>query len=87
MSRVLEIRSIGFAGDQLLVEALVEDAVLVRRETHLDPPEWGPAVCTGTLMLTDEMLIPATDVQLAEMLSEYVEDWAPRDPSEYWEGA
>jgi hypothetical protein len=87
MSRVLEIHSIAFAGDQLLVEATIEDAVLVRPQTHLDPPEWGPAICTGTLTLTDDMLVPATDSQLAQLLSEQVEDWAPLHPDEFWEGA
>lgn len=77
MSRVLEIRDLEFDGDRLLVSALVEDAVLVRRQNQIDPPEWGPAVCRGTMHMDQEVLIPATDAELRTMLSEGVDDWAP----------
>jgi hypothetical protein len=82
MSRVLEIHDLEFDGDRLLVSALVEDAVLVRGQTEFDPPEWGPAVCRGSMHMDQEMLIPATDSELRDMVGENVEDWAPIDWSD-----
>lgn len=76
---VLEIHDLEFDGDRLLVTALIEDAVLVRRETDLDPPEWGPAVCRGSCYLDSSTLIPATEVQMRELLDHLIDDWAPID--------
>jgi hypothetical protein len=79
MSRILELHDIKFDGEYLKVEAVVEDAVLVRPQTHLDPPEWGPALCTGSFLMGDDTLIPATDSELRKMLEDGIDDWAPVD--------
>jgi len=84
MARVLEIKELRFEDDLLVVEALVEDAVLVRNQTHDDPAEWAPAVCRGSLYICDEDLIPATDAQLCDMMSDRIDDWAPVDQSDMW---
>ncbi len=81
--KVLEIEELRFEDDRLVVDAIVDDAVLVHAQTHLDPPEWGPALCRGTLYFSDEDLIPATDAQLRAMLTERVDDWAPLDTSDW----
>lgn len=82
MSRVLEIHEIQFDGDNLLVTALVDDAVLVRGQTLLDPPEWGPALCRGSMLLDSETLIPSTDSELCALVGSRIDDWAPID----WDG-
>lgn len=81
MSQVLEIDSLEFDPDGLLrVVAVVDEMVLVHQQTHLDPPEWGPALCRGSFYLSDEDLIPATDAQLCKLIAERVDDWEPIDP-------
>lgn len=81
MSQVLEIDSLEFDTDGLLrVVAVVDEMVLVHQQTHLDPPEWGPALCRGSFYLSDEDLIPATDAQLCRLIADRVDDWEPIDP-------
>lgn len=80
---VLEIVDMRFEdGDHLLVEALVEDAVVVRRQTDLDPAELGPALCRGTMYFSDEQLIPPTDADFLRLLSDEVDDWELVDTSD-----
>ena len=80
MSQVLEIDSLEFDHDGLLrVTAVVDEMVLVRKQTILDPPEWGPALCRGSFYLSDEDLVPATDALLRKLISDRVDDWAPID--------
>jgi hypothetical protein len=81
VSQVLEIDSLEFDPDGLLrVVAVVDEMVLVHQQTHLDPPEWGPALCRGSFYLSDEDLIPATDAQLCRLIADRVDDWEPIDP-------
>jgi hypothetical protein len=80
VSQVLEIDSLDFDHDGLLhVTAFVDEMVLVRKQTLLDPPEWGPALCRGSFYLSDEDLVPATDALLRKLISDRVDDWAPID--------
>ena len=80
MSQVLEIDSLEFDHDGLLrITAVVDEMVLVRKQTILDPPEWGPALCRGSFYLSDEDLVPATDALLRKLISDRVDDWAPID--------
>jgi len=80
VSQVLEIDSLEFDPDGLLrVVAVVDEMVLVHQQTHLDPPEWGPALCRGSFYLSDEDLIPATDAQLCRLIADRVDDWEPID--------
>ena len=83
MSQVLEIDSLEFDHDGLLrITAVVDEMVLVRKQTLLDPPEWGPALCRGSFYLSDEDLVPATDALLRKLIAERVDDWAPIDPED-----
>ena len=77
MTVVLEIRDIRCDGDFLVVDALVEDAVLTAHATHLDPPEYGPALCRGTLYVSDDTRIGPTDADLMVMLGNEITDWEP----------
>ena len=80
MSQVLEIDSLEFDHDGLLrITAVVDEMVLVREQTFLDPPEWGPALCRGSFYLSDEDLVPATDALLRKLIADRVDDWAPID--------
>ena len=83
MSQVIEIDNLEFDHDGLLrVTAVVDEMVLVRKQTLLDPPEWGPALCRGSFYLSDEDLVPATDALLRKLISDRVDDWAPVDPDD-----
>ena len=75
MTVVLEIRDIRCDGDLLVVDALIEDAVVTAEATHLDPPEYGPALCRGTLYVSDDTRIGPTDVDLMAMLGREIQDW------------
>lgn len=77
MTVVLEIRNIRCDGDFLVVDALIEDAVLTAPATHLDPPEYGPALCRGTLYVSDDTRIGPTDTDLMVMLGNEITDWEP----------
>lgn len=73
---VISVEDMQFDGDTLVVQAVVEDAALLRPETHLDPAEWGPGLCRGTMHFSDDDLIPATDAELMDLLSKRIDDWS-----------
>ena len=75
MSDVIEIRDLCFDGDRLVVEALVDDVVLTRQQSELDPPEWGPAVCRGSFLFCDEDTVPATDKEMVRLIAERIDTW------------
>jgi hypothetical protein len=83
VSRVLSIEDLRFEDDTLVVTAVVDDAVVVIPATYDYPEEWGPALCRGSFELHDEDLIPATDAELRNLLSERIDDWAPLDTSDW----
>jgi hypothetical protein len=85
MSQVLEIEDLWFedGGSRIVVDAVVDDMVVVHSQTLLDPPEWGPALCRGSFDLHEEDLIPASDEGLRKLLSERIDDWAPLDTSDW----
>tara|TARA_B100000073_G_scaffold198852_1_gene164615 strand:+ start:194 stop:451 length:258 start_codon:yes stop_codon:yes gene_type:complete len=57
-------------------EAVIEDAVLVRPATLIDPPEFGNALCRGTILLSDDTwfnyITPGEQLQLAKEVDEWV---------------
>lgn len=76
MSRILDLRNLYFEKDDVLVvEAIVEDAAVVRPATRHDPEEYGNALCRGSMYFSDEDLIPATDAELVAMLEEAIDTW------------
>lgn len=81
MSNIVEIHDLSFDGDRLVVKAVVDDAVLTRQQTILDPPEWGPALCRGSFLFCDEDRIPPTDKELIALLDDRIDDWEVLDES------
>jgi hypothetical protein len=80
---VLDIVNLRFDNPtHLIVEAVIEDAAVVRRQTSLEPAEYGPALCQGTLYFDDEQRIPATDADFMTMLSNEVDDWRVLDTTD-----
>jgi hypothetical protein len=75
VSDIIEIRDLCFDGDRLVVEALVDDVVLTRQQSELDPPEWGPALCRGSFLFCDDDRIPATDKEMARLIAERIDTW------------
>ena len=75
MSVVLEIRDVKCDGDFLVVDAVLEDAVLLRPATDLDPPEYGPGLFRGTLYVSDDTRIGPTDRELMDMFGREIDDW------------
>ena len=85
MSQVQSIEELHFEGDHLVVDAVVDDMVVRYAQTAFEPAEWGPALCRGTWHMDDEALIPATDAEFMDILSENVTDWAPVDLSDLYD--
>ena len=74
-TEIISIENMQFDGDVLTVDAIVDEARLVRRETEWEPAEYGPGLCRGTLLFSDDTLIPATDAELLVMLGQEIDDW------------
>lgn len=86
MADVLEILDLYFTPDnQCHVEAVVDDMVLARRQTELDPPEWGAAVCRGSFYLCEDDVIPATDAGVRRLFSDRIDNWEVVDDSDLYE--
>lgn len=81
---VLEIHNLTFGPDgRCDVEALVDDAVVVRNQTYEDPEEWAPALCRGTFYLCEDDVIPATDAGIRRLLSKRIDNWEVVDQSDW----
>lgn len=80
---ILEIDDFSMDADGLVtVTAVVDEMALVHHQTHLDPAEYGPALCRGTFYLSDEDLIPATDAELARLFYARIDDWEMLQPDD-----
>jgi len=66
------------------VKAVVEDSVQVMEQTLLDPPEYGPAVCTSSFSLDEDESLPDNEEDLIEFLESLNLDWTPL-PKDYWD--
>ena len=85
MTCVLTIEDLWFedGGSRIVVDAVVDDMVVVIPQTHNYPAEWGPALCRGSFDLHEEDLIPASDDGLRKLLSDRIDDWRPLDTSDW----
>lgn len=63
--------------DIVTVEAVIEDAVQIAHQTLVDPPEYGPAVCTARVYLEEGEVIPDNEDELIEYLESLELDWEP----------
>lgn len=75
MTVILEIHDWRWDGDNLVVDAVVEDACVALQATATEPAEYGPALCRGSLYVSTDTLIPATDAELIAMLQREICDW------------
>ena len=87
MTHVLEIDSVTFedGGRRLVVDAVIDDAVLVRTQSYFEPAEWGPALCRGSFELHEEDVIPSSDAGFKQLLSDRIDDWTPIDQSDLYD--
>jgi hypothetical protein len=70
--------------DRLFLTATVDDTILVHPQTLYDPPEFGPALCEGSLYLDDDIsqdLTTMEDVQSYLDSSMQEPDWQIIDNS------
>lgn len=79
------IYSVEKENDEIIVEAVIEDAIQIRSQTLVDPPEYGPAVCKATFYLSEDDKLPDNDDEMIEYLEMLDLDWTPtpRDDCEY----
>jgi len=87
MTQVLEIDSVTFedGGRRLVVDAVIDDAVLVRSQSYFEPAEWGPALCRGSFELHEEDVIPSSDAGFKQLISDRIDDWTPLDQSDLYD--
>lgn len=84
MSRILSIEDVHFTSDsRCVVEAYLDDAVLVHSPYRDDPPEWHPALCRGSFDFSEDDVIPSTDTGLKAMFERRIDDWEPIDTSDF----
>lgn len=84
MSQILSIEDVRFTSDSCcIVDAVIDDAVVVLAPTFEEPAEWGPALCRGSFYFSDEDVIPNTDAGLKRLFEERIDDWEPIDTSDY----
>jgi hypothetical protein len=51
---IISIESITKKEDYFIVEAIIEDGVMVSPATLYDPPEYGPALCRASISCLEE---------------------------------
>ena len=71
---ILSIQDIRFDDNSCYVEAFIEDAKCIKNQTLLDPPEWGPALCSASFN-TEELEIPANEQEFMQLLEEICPAW------------
>lgn len=80
MSDIIEIqdRKIvhGPCGWSVDFTAVVNDIVQISAATQFDPPQFGSAVCEGSVLLSDDDQLPTMHSEFYE-LAELVENWQP----------
>ena len=81
---ILSIENCWVEKDYCYIEAIVEDFVLTRAQTLIDPPEFGPALCC-TSFDPDGEEIPADDKKLIEFLDNRLVNWRPVDLSSFYD--
>ena len=59
-------------------ECVIDDMVVINHATVVDPAEYGPALCTGSLLLSDDStttLLDTADVPGQIALAQDVDNW------------
>ena len=81
---MIEIENISVNEDlqEMTVTAVVDNVVLTYAGSYFDPPEYGPALCTTTIVMD---CVDVNDkVKLQEFL-ETVAEWEVIDNSDYYD--
>ncbi len=68
--------------DEITVRAVIEDVVLMHNQTLYDPPEYGPAVCTGTFTLEEGEELPEDEDELVQFIENLDLNWEIEDNSD-----
>lgn len=71
---ILSIEDIQFDDKTCYVQAIIEDVVLTRTQTLIDPPEFGPGLCS-TSFNTEDVEIPANEKDFMKLLEELCPAW------------
>lgn len=74
---ILSIETCLVEKDYCYIEAIVEDAVLAKAQTLIDPPEFGPALCCTSFDPNGEKIPSADDKKLIEFLDSRFVSWRP----------
>lgn len=61
--------------NQVIVEAIIEDMVLVRKQTKYEPEEYGPALCRASFELEEDEELPENDDELIDYLDDRYLEW------------
>lgn len=61
--------------NQVIVEAVIEDMVLVREQTKYEPEEYGPALCRASFELEEDEELPENDDELIDYLDDRYLEW------------
>lgn len=63
--------------DLVTVNAVIEDAIQIAHQTLIDPPEYGPAICTASFYLEEGDELPSEEDDLIDYLEQLELDWEP----------
>ena len=77
------IESIYQNDDRVFVRAVVEDIILLYRQTTESPAEYGPALCESSFCLDDREILPTNEEELIQFLENLDLDWNILDNSDY----
>ena len=73
---ILSIEACWVEKNYCYIQAIIEDAALVKAQTLIDPPEFGPALCSTSFDPNGEE-IPDDDKKLIEFLDSRFVSWRP----------
>ena len=72
---IIKLTSFEIENDIVHVEAIVEDAQIVFRQTFWEPAEYGPGLCSTSFMLDKTDSIPIHEPDLIKYLESMSLDW------------
>jgi len=82
--QILSIEDVLIDDNYCYVEAIIDEAVLVREQTPLDPEEYGPALCKASFDPGDTVL-PEDEEQFKQLLVAMDLDWRTAEPPDMFD--
>lgn len=61
--------------NKVFVRAVIEDMVLLYPQSHIDPPEYGSALCEVSFKLDEDEILPQNEKELIDYLDFLDLDW------------